>query len=317
MGSINSAYALHLSIHINPGSEPPRQALSPLSPQSQARLRKGGISPEEVWRETLKTAYGRDKFVGTFSDFAMKGRKIMQYTMQVLLLVHLWTVSVLRKPIGDKVVGRSNIAIRPLSVTRKCLMLFNWLTPLIQITSPSEISVPFVSSAAGLSSPTLLHRFLHAPPPVLLDLFNSVFDDVATFSKLGLVGAGIGRRAGKLADWMWFASTLAGLVEVGAERSMVKGMLSELERRIYEAEVEKAGDLWTLEEDEDELRSQYGWLGLSHVKLCMDLIFVTYNVFELQRARHPVQTFTGLFGAPLSSYKMYESQRSELFKSAT
>jgi hypothetical protein len=107
------------------------------------------------------------------------------------------------------------------------LILFNWLTPLIQITSPSETSVPFASSAAGLSSPTLLHRFLHAPPPVLLDLFNSVFDDVATFSKLGLVGAGIGRRAGKVAYWMWFASTLAGLVEVGAERSMVKGMLSE------------------------------------------------------------------------------------------
>lgn len=87
--------------------------------------------------------------------------------------------------------------------------------------------MPFASSAANLSSPTLLHRFLHAPPPVLLDLFNAVSDDVSTLSKLGLVGTGIGRRAGRLADWFWFASTLAGLVEVGAERQMVKGMIAE------------------------------------------------------------------------------------------
>ncbi|KAF9510062.1 hypothetical protein BS47DRAFT_1364849 [Hydnum rufescens UP504] len=51
----------------------------------------------------------------------------------------------------------------------------------------------------------------------------------------------IGRRAGNSRIWMWFASTLAGLVEGGV--------------RIYEAEVEKVGDLSTLEGDEDEVRS--------------------------------------------------------------
>lgn len=74
-----------------------------------------------------------------------------------------------------------------------------------------------------------MHRFLHAPPPVLLDLCNNVADDIATTSKLGLLGPGVGRRAGRMADWFWFASTLAGLVEVGAERAMVKGMIAECE----------------------------------------------------------------------------------------
>jgi len=238
--------------------------------------------------------------------------------MRVLLLVHRRTVFVLKSPVADELVGRLNITIRHLSITRKCLILFNWLTPLIQITSPSESSVPFASSAAGLSSPTLLHRFLHAPPPVLLDLFNSVSDDISTLSKLGLVGTAIGRRAGRVADWMWFASTLAGLVEVGAERSMVKGMINELSGRIYEAEMEKTGDLSRIEEDEEELKklqSQYSWLQLSRVKLLSDLVFVSYDVFKLQRAREPVQTFSGLFSALLSSYKMYDSQRSEVFKS--
>lgn len=72
-----------------------------------------------------------------------------------------------------------------------------------------------------------MHRFLHAPPPVLLDLLNAITDDVATFWRLGLIGSKVGNRAARLADWFWFASTLAGLVEVGAERAMVKGMVRE------------------------------------------------------------------------------------------
>ena len=106
--------------------------------------------------------------------------------------------------------------------------MFNWLTPLTHIISSPESSIPF-ASAASITSPTLMHRFLHTPPPVLLDLFNAIADDIATLSKLGLLGVRIGHRAGRLADWFWFASTLAGLVEVGAERAMVKGMLHECE----------------------------------------------------------------------------------------
>jgi hypothetical protein len=64
---------------------------------------------------------------------------------------------------------------------------------------------------------------------VLLDLLNAIADDVATFSHLGLIGPRIGERASRWADRFWFGSTLAGLVEVGAERAMVKGIVRECE----------------------------------------------------------------------------------------
>jgi len=194
--------------------------------------------------------------------------------------------------------------------------MFNWLTPLIHIISPSETSVPF-SSAATLSSPTLMHRFLHAPPPVLLDLLNAIADDISTFWKLGLVGTRIGKRADRLAEWFWFASTLAGLVEVGAERAMVKGMLRELETRIYDAEMDKTTDLAKIDEHEKELnklKSQFGWLQVTRAKLLMDLIFVSYDVFKFRRGRDSTKTLTGLASAFLSAWKMYDSQRSEILK---
>jgi len=165
-----------------------------------------------------------------------------------------------------------------------------------------------------------MHRFLHTPPPVLLDLFNAIADDIATLSKLGLLGARIGHRAGRLADWFWFASTLAGLVEIGAERAMVKGMLHELQERIYDAGIEKSIGGSRDEEDEAELKklkAQYGWLQVSRIKLLMDLIFVSYDVFKLQRAKDSVKTYSGLASAFLSTWKTYDKHRSELDKANT
>lgn len=88
-----------------------------------------------------------------------------------------------------------------------------------------------VRSAKKAPPPPLLHTFLHAPPPVLLDLLNSLSDDIATFSKLGLIGKRIGEKAAKLADWCWFSGTLVGLVEVGVEQGLVKNLMEESKSR--------------------------------------------------------------------------------------
>ncbi|KAF8319555.1 uncharacterized protein EI90DRAFT_2629500 [Cantharellus anzutake] len=323
------------SIRINPGSELPHHPPSSSgSPPPKPRSRKNTSTsastkaptaappllssskvikstplsasrPEEIWREILKTAYGRDKAF-----------KIIQYTMRLILMVHTRTAFLFRQPRGGELARRLNISIGHLSITRKCLIMFNWLTPLTHIVSPPESNIPF-ASAATITSPTLMHRFLHAPPPVLLDLFNAISDDVSTLSKLGLLGARIGHRAGRLADWFWFASTLAGLVEVGAERAMVKGMLHELQERIYDAGLEMGTDTAEIEEDEAELKklkAQYGWLQVTRMKLLMDLIFVSYDVFKLQKAKDSVKTYAGLASALLSTWKMYDRHRSELDK---
>lgn len=105
------------------------------------------------------------------------------------------------------------------------MILFNWLGPLSTISAPE--SLPLSKGPRGPQQQPLLRKFLHSPPPVLLDLICGLSDDLATFYKLGLVPRRIGQRAEKLADWCWFSGTLVDLVEVGVELSVIGGAISE------------------------------------------------------------------------------------------
>ncbi|SRR6266404_3065105 len=103
--------------------------------------------------------------------------------------------------------------------------MFNWLTPLTSILAEHSASPAYEAEGGTKTSPLprkpLLHTFLHASPPILLELVQSVADDVYTWSRLGLLGKRTGERAGRFADWCWFASTLVDLVENNVERSMI------------------------------------------------------------------------------------------------
>lgn len=95
----------------------------------------------------------------------------------------------------------------------------------------AQQSVPFSSEHSfEAKKPTkrpLLQAALYAPPPVLLDLVNSFSDDIATFSKLGLLGKRTGDRAGRFSDWCWLIGTLVGLIENGLERGVMKNLQRE------------------------------------------------------------------------------------------
>jgi hypothetical protein len=95
----------------------------------------------------------------------------------------------------------------------------------------AQQSVPYSSERSSEASKPnrkpLLYAALYAPPPVLLDLVNSLSDDIATCSKLGLLGKRTGDRAGRFSDWCWLIGTLVGLVENGLERSVVGNLLRE------------------------------------------------------------------------------------------
>lgn len=118
---------------------------------------------------------------------------------------------------------------------RKCLILFDWLSPLNSIlarhtsrtSADSFLDTSTKNAKRKAPSKPLLHTFLHTPPPVLLELLQAISDDISTFSKLGLLGPKTGRRAGRLADWCWFISTFVNLVENGVERSMILGLQHE------------------------------------------------------------------------------------------
>lgn len=106
---------------------------------------------------------------------------------------------------------------------RKTLLLFNWLHPLTAIMA--QQSVPFSAEqsteATKKTQRPFLHMLLYAPPPVLLELANAISDDIATWSRLGLVGKKLGERAGRMSDWCWFLSTLVALVENTLERGVI------------------------------------------------------------------------------------------------
>jgi len=149
----------------------------------------------------------------------------------------------------------------------------------------------------------LLYRLLHASPPTLLELSNAFTDDTYTFSRLGLIPTSIGNKADRLSNWFWFASTIVGLVEVGVDRGTVLSLMSNLENRIYDDEMDtkmlgrggkshgnsnsidlkptgvpNAVDLSVGAEEADEglqkIREQYQTIQISMWKLIMDLIFV-------------------------------------------
>ncbi|QRW19578.1 peroxisomal biogenesis factor 11 [Rhizoctonia solani] len=279
------------------------------------------VRPEEVWRDMIGSANGRDK---AFSNNLEQ--KLIQYSLKLYLLFHARTFARLKRGSGQ-LEPRLRSTVAGFSLVRKCLILFNWLGPLLQIINPASVpfseSDPLASRSSGKSRP-LLHRFLHASPPVLLELFNSLADDVYTFSRLGLVGKKVGGRAEKAANWLWLLSTLAGLVEVGADRSLVKNMIAEHESRVYKDQMElnpkhvHDSTLAALEQDEDDLetlKSRYKWLQVSRMKLLCDLVFVSYDVFHFQKVREPAMALSGFASAILSSSKIYDKHYNALAKS--
>jgi len=275
------------------------------------------VRKEDIWREIILTSVGRDKAF-----------KLIQYSIRVYLFFHfsLSTSSLVRRttrpPWEKELVKRLTSTMSGLSFTRKCLLLFNWLTPLTTIMA--QQSVPYSSeSSTELSKPTkkpFIYAALYAPPPVLLDLINGFSDDVATLSRLGLLGKQTGDRAGRCADWCWFIATLVGLVENGLERSVVLNLQREVESRLYTesmsgATAKSQPTAHKIDEMElSRLRTKDYWLQISRAKLLMDLIFVSYDIFKLKRAAEPVKAVTGLVSAILSSAKLYDRHKGVLMK---
>lgn len=286
------------------------------------------VPPHEVWRDILSTSYGRDKAF-----------KVMQYSIRVYLLFHtklLFRNG--RSPWQHAMVRRLESARSGFSFTRKMLILFNWLTPLSTILA--QKTVPYASLdgsffshpiadapakkppsspfAGQLLSHPFLQALLAAPPPVLLDLVNGLSDDIYTLSRLGLVGQKTGARAARFADWCWFFGTLVGLVQNGIETSIVEGQQREVENRAYQESMSGAtskSQPKASKVDEKELtrlQRKTHWLKLTRMKLVMDLIFVSYDVFRLSRGKDVIQSFTGLVAAILSSLKLYDKYKSAL-----
>ncbi|KDR83551.1 hypothetical protein GALMADRAFT_235764 [Galerina marginata CBS 339.88] len=285
--------------------------------EDRVKVAETRIREEEVWREMFVTSNGRDKAF-----------KLIQYSIRVGLVFHrsLTSTRLLRRPTRppweENIIQRLTSTASGLSTTRKLLLLFNWLHPLTQILA--QQSVPFsaevsTEKAKKVQKP-FLHTILYAPPPVLLELVHAVADDIATWARLGLLGKKIGTRAERFSDWCWLLATLVGLVENSVERQMIGSLQAGVEGRLYTESMSGAtakSKPKTSKLDEKELsrlRNQDYWLQVTRTKLLMDLIFVSYELFNLQRGRDAVKAFTGLTAAVLSSAKLFDRHKSALLK---
>ncbi|KAF8897369.1 hypothetical protein BD779DRAFT_1667359 [Infundibulicybe gibba] len=276
------------------------------------------IRKEDVWREMFLTSNGRDKAF-----------KLIQYSIRVYLVFHtsLTGSRLLRRPARPpwevELLKRLQSTASGFSLTRKLLILFNWLAPLTAIMA--QQTVPFSAEQSTETSKKTVRPFLHtvlyAPPPVLLELVNAVADDIATYARLGLIGKRTGERAMRFADWCWMLSTLVGLVENGVERQMIGNLQHEVENRLYSesmtgATAKSKPKISKIDEKElSRLQKQDYWLQVTRAKLVMDLIFVSYDIFKIKRAKDTVKAFTGLAAAILSSAKIYDRHKNALLKS--
>ncbi|EEB92488.1 hypothetical protein MPER_08994 [Moniliophthora perniciosa FA553] len=208
-----------------------------------------------------------------------------------------------------------------LSFTRKMLLLFNWLTPLTAIMA--QQAVPFSSEKATTAKQPqrpLLQAVLLAPPTVLLDLVNSIADD-------------LGERASRFADWCWWLATIAGLIENSVERQMIGNLQHEVESRLYKESMSGATEKSRgtgSKFDEKELGSLQprGLIVCSSRRAKLNYGFNFFlpclvpgtPTFGFQRTtclgfkkfREPVKAATGLTAAILSSAKLYERHRGNI-----
>ncbi|KAK2466355.1 hypothetical protein APHAL10511_001997 [Amanita phalloides] len=322
------------SFQVNPlGSHPPRSSANGAELTNSATTEpadveldeqedkvqqlEGRIRREDVWNEMFLTSNGRDKAF-----------KLMQYSIRVYLLLHNAATTNRFVHKRSKLSWSAELARRlestanGLSFTRKLLLLFNWLSPLTIITA--QQSVPYSSEQSPNASKTgpkpFLHALLHTPPPVLLEFVHALADDVVTYCKLGLFGKRFGQRAERFSDWCWLLATLVGLVENGVERQMIGRLRSDVENRLYAGSMTgataKSNPRATMNDEKElkRLQRQDYWLHMSRAKLLMDLIFVSYDLFNMQRGREPVKALSGLTAAILSSAKLYDRQKTSLTK---
>ncbi|TFY80268.1 hypothetical protein EWM64_g3744 [Hericium alpestre] len=183
-----------------------------------------------------------------------------------------------------------------------------------------EIWHDIVKSSAGRDKAFKMPPFVHLARPldlhpsgslsaVLLELVHTCADDIATWSLLGLLGKRIGERAAHFADWCWFASTLVNLVENSVERSVIVNSQRSAKSTPHNTKVD--------EMELQRLQREDFWLQIQRAKLVMDLIFVSYNVFKVQRGKEVVKTTTGLASAILSSSRLFDRHRNQLMKAVS
>lgn len=197
--------------------------------------------------------------------------KIAQYSSKVLL----WKVLTVPKSAAQ---AKAKLLVSHLSLARKIIRLAHFLEPLKDGLDLINEKPDFSSLAAKL-----------APLNVVIGILNDLSDDAICLGKMGMIDSWWIEKCTPVSDRLWYMSIFIDL------HSNVLDM-KKLEVKYLKEEDQKA---------KEALKQKLLMARVSFVKLMMDFIFCTVDVFQL-KVSDGVQACAGFFAALLGTYKLYK-----------
>lgn len=253
-------------IHIPP-------VLIPSTPNSKGKGKAKDVDRPNLFRSVsvlasmVETSNGRDKVL-----------KCIQYSARTYLYIHV-LIGIFRKapPAQRRHIDRLRTMISGLSLTRKCLLLFNFLAPLSHLLSDDPIP-----------GPTFMTH--------IISLFSGLADDTFCLSRLGVVSKRRGQWADKWSNRLWLLTSVIGLTKLYTTQLPILTSLVQIGRHETDINDEKTSTSRKALQDAV-------WTAR---KLWCDVVFASYDVFSLQLLKEPVLCATGLTAGLISTSKLYE-----------
>ncbi|TIB65246.1 hypothetical protein E3P78_00769 [Wallemia ichthyophaga] len=272
------------------------------------------VSMSQIIDRLLATDSGRDKIF-----------KIIQYSIKL----YLWRSKsnpYISSQAKEWLPYLKNCA-SGLSTTRKCLILFAWRRAIPDLyTMLREPKQPSPNLLEGVRRRlTLFSAVIQIP--------NSISDDLYCASRLGLVGTKMGAVAEKYGAMLWWTDTFLQLNVSAISESHNRAQLKKLQSRQeylqqclddlthgdtlkpeYAISDDTLGAFLRTDADIRKVQTGQSWARLSAFKLMCDFVFVSYDVFGFKKGKEGTQAIVGLTAGLLSSLKLWDKHYNSLAK---
>ena len=257
---------------IPPSSEGLKRASIPVITRSVPPASK---DPEQKRLQLLKRAMVFRKIL-LLNDGRDKILKCAQYSAKLLLWAYLSNNT-------DSHAKATKIATQ-FSIARKIVRLGHWLEPL-------NDHFELLAKDGALFNPTTDNWLrLLTPFYIWVSIMNDISDDIVCIGKMGLIDKAWVDWATPISDKLWFSTIFFDVYEnMHASKKLSYAIQQTRE-----------------EQEKSKLLLKMHVQRVSLLKLFMDLVFCTVDVFQLGgRASDGWQVVSGLLAAFLGTYKLY------------
>ncbi|TIA96365.1 hypothetical protein E3P92_00241 [Wallemia ichthyophaga] len=274
------------------------------------------VSTSQIIDRLLATDSGRDKIFQSIHK--QPGERMVAVPQELC-------IGAINDEVGGVVRERCTRAYyMPL---RKCLILFAWRRAIPDLyTMLREPKQPSPNLLEGVRRRlTLFSAVIQIP--------NSISDDLYCASRLGLVGTKMGAVAEKYGAMLWWTDTFLQLNVSAISESHNRAQLKKLQSRQeylqqclddlthgdtlkpeYAISDDTLGAFLRTDADIRKVQTGQSWARLSAFKLMCDFVFVSYDVFGFKKGKEGTQAIVGLTAGLLSSLKLWDKHYNSLAK---